>query len=94
MILCILPCIVDFNALCQNYNTKRGGVTVVVFKISELENVIFASFKTRRYDGVILKAAGRHNCLEFSSAMIITVGKGQVKADEVHNLFPSLHKPS
>ena len=34
---------------------KKGGVTVVVFKISVLENVNFASLSTRRYNGVLWK---------------------------------------
>ena len=34
---------------------KNGGVTVVVFKISDLENVNFALFSTRRYNGVLWK---------------------------------------
>ena len=33
-------------------NVIKKGVTVVVFKISDLENVNFASFSTRRYNGV------------------------------------------
>ena len=32
---------------------KKGGVTVVVFKISDLKNVNFASFSIRRYNGVL-----------------------------------------
>ena len=32
-----------------NKKKKRGGVTVVVFKLSEIENVNFASFSTRHY---------------------------------------------
>ena len=32
-----------------------GGVTVVNFKISDIENVNFASFSTRRYNGVLWK---------------------------------------
>ena len=33
-------------------NKKGGeGVTIVVFKISDLENVNFASISTRRYNG-------------------------------------------
>ena len=34
---------------------KGGGVTVVVFKISDLENVNFAPLSTRRYNGVLWK---------------------------------------
>ena len=41
MILFIFPYIVDFNAFYQ-----KKGVTVVVFKISDLYNVSFASFST------------------------------------------------
>ena len=37
----------------RKYNKK--GVTVIVFKISDLENVNFASFSTRRYNGVLWK---------------------------------------
>ena len=33
-------------------NVIKRGVTVVVFEISDLENVNFASFSTRRYNGV------------------------------------------
>ena len=42
--------------LSENVIKKGGGgVTVVVFKISDLENVNFASFSTRRYNGVLWK---------------------------------------
>ena len=41
--------------LTENVIKKGGGVTVVVFKISDLENVNFASFSTRRYNGVLWK---------------------------------------
>ena len=33
----------------------KKGVTVVVFKISDLKNVNFASFSFRRYNGVLWK---------------------------------------
>ena len=36
-------------------NVIKRGVTVVVFKIYDLENVNFASFSTRRYNGVLWK---------------------------------------
>ena len=36
-------------------NVIKRGVTVVVFKISDLENVNFASSSTRRYNGVLWK---------------------------------------
>ena len=36
-------------------NVIKKGVTVFVFKISDLENVNFASFSTRRYNGVLWK---------------------------------------
>ena len=32
-----------------------GGVTVIVFKTSDLKNVNFASFSTRLYNGVLWK---------------------------------------
>ena len=33
----------------------KRRVTVVIFKISDLKNVNFASFSTRRYNGVLWK---------------------------------------
>ena len=42
-----------FHLLTENVIKK--GVTVVVFKISDPENVNFASFSTRRYNGVLWK---------------------------------------
>ena len=36
-------------------NVIKKRVTVVVFKISDLENINFASFSTRRYNGVLWK---------------------------------------
>ena len=58
MILFILPYIVDLTPSIRKCNKKGGGgggVTVVVFKISDLENVNFVSFSTRRYNGVLWK---------------------------------------
>ena len=43
-----------YRLLTENV-IQRGGVTVVVFKISDLENVNFALFSTRRYNGVLWK---------------------------------------
>ena len=45
---------------CRSYrllkeNVIKRGVTVVVFKISDLKNVNFASFLTRRYNGYLWK---------------------------------------
>ena len=48
MILFIFPCLLSANVI-------KKGVTVVVFKISDLKNVNFASFSTRRYNGVLWK---------------------------------------
>ena len=36
-------------------NVMKKGVTVVVFKISDLENVNFTPFSTGRYNGVLWK---------------------------------------
>ena len=45
-----------YRLLIENVIKKGGGgVTVVVFKISDLENVNFASFSIRRYNGVLWK---------------------------------------
>ena len=34
---------------------NKNGVTVVAFKISDFGNVIFPSFSTRRYNGILWK---------------------------------------
>ena len=45
-----------YRLLTENVIQRGGGgVTVVVFKISDLENVNFALFSTRRYNGVLWK---------------------------------------
>ena len=45
-----------YRLLSENVIKKKGGgVTVVVFKISDHENVNFASFSIRRYNGVLWK---------------------------------------
>ena len=41
--------------LSENVIKKGVGVAVVVFKISDVENVNFASFSTRRYNDVLWK---------------------------------------
>ena len=47
-------------------NVIKKGVTVVVFKISDLENVNFASFSTRRYNGVLWRThfLGLPSCIK------------------------------
>ena len=67
MILFILPYIVDFNAQRPlSENVIKRGVTVVVFKIYDLKNVNFASFSTRRYNGVLWKThfLGLPSCIK------------------------------
>ena len=44
-----------YRLLTENVIKKKGGVTVVVFKIYDIENVNFVSFSTRRYNGVLWK---------------------------------------
>ena len=45
---------IQHQIMAKNCN-KKGGVTDVVFKISDLENVNFASCSARRYNGVLWK---------------------------------------
>ena len=45
----------SFKRLLSENVIKKKGVTVVVVKISDLENANIASFLTRRYNGVLWK---------------------------------------
>ena len=47
-IYCRFSCLLSENVI-------KRGVTVIVFNISDLENVNFASFLTRRYNSVLKK---------------------------------------
>ena len=54
---CRFYCLLTENVIKRGVTVfvLKRGVTVFVFKISDLENVNFASFSTRRYNGVLWK---------------------------------------
>ena len=65
-----MPSIRKYNKKGEGGGGGGGGGTVVIFKISDLEHVNFASFSTRCYNGVLWKTyfLGLPSCIKsFSS---------------------------